>query len=189
VIFILELLINYMTWNLPVGKDFLPDVSIDFLEKFLAQERMAKPRLRLMAALRRKRGWSIDEIAGSLELPRRTVHGILWRFVERGLDAAHDAWRVGRPHHLTAEQQLDLRKRLMAGPQANGFQDSFWTTRMVLHLVEKYYHQCYTREHMTRILHKLGFSSQKPRPQNAKKPSDEEIHRFKKKRLAWYPTT
>lgn len=33
---------------------------------------------------------------------------------------------------------------------------------------------------MTRLLHKLGFRSQKPRPQNARKPSDEEIQRFKK---------
>ena len=51
---------------------------------------------------------------------------------------------------------------------------------MVLHLVEKQYHREYTREHMTRLLHKLGFSSQKSRPQNAKKPSDEEIQHLKK---------
>ncbi|HUV02522.1 MAG TPA: IS630 family transposase [Desulfobacteria bacterium] len=178
-----------MTWNLPRGEDFLPDVSVDFLEKRLTHERRAKPRLRLLAALHRKQGWSLDEIAAPLGLHRRSVHDILWRFVERGLDAAYDAPRSGRHPYLTEEEQADLRERLIAGPQANGFREGFWTTRMVLYLVEKQYHRKYTREHMTRLLHKLGFSSQKPRPQNAKKPSDEEIQRFKKKLVEWYPTT
>ena len=97
----------------------MPDVSVDFLEKRLAQERRAKPRLRLLAAFHRKHGWSLDEIAAPLELHRRSVHDILWRFVERGLDAAYDAPGSGRHPHLTEEEQADLRERLIAGPQAN----------------------------------------------------------------------
>ena len=178
-----------MTWNLPVGEDFLPNVSIDFLEKRLAQEQKAKPRLRLLAALRRKQNWSFDEIANDLQLPRRTVHGALWRFVERGIDAAYDAARCGRHHYLNEEQQMDLRNRLTAGPKANGFREGFWTTRMVLHFVEKKYGRRYTREHMARTLQKIGFSSQKPRPRNGRKPSDEDIIRFKKKRAVWCLTT
>lgn len=178
-----------MSWSLPLGRDFLPDVSVGFLKERLADEGEAKPRLRLMVVLRRKQGWSIDEIASSLELPRRTVHGTLWRFVKHGLNALYDAPRAGRPHYLSLEQRLDLRSRLLQGPEANGFHEGFWNTRMVLHLVEKKYRRRYTREHMTRALHKLGFSMQKPRPVNARKASEKEIQEFKKKCVAWYPTT
>ena len=72
-----------MVWCLPVGEDFLPDVSVGFLRERLAQEAGAKPRLRLLAALHRKQGWSLDDIADSLGLPRMTVSDTLWRFVER----------------------------------------------------------------------------------------------------------
>lgn len=178
-----------MSWNLSIGRDFLPDVSVRVLKNYISKEGEAKPRVRLLCALRRKQGWSIDEIAGSLELPRRTVHGTLWRFVEHGLGAVYDAPRAGRPHYLTLKQREDLRRRLLAGPQANGFREGSWGTRMVLHVVEQRYGRHYTREHMTRLLHKLGFSRQKPRPVNARKPSKKEIRAFKKKRAGWYPTT
>lgn len=178
-----------MTWNLPVGKDFLPDVSVSVLRRRLEEEREAKPHVRLMCALRRKQGWSMDEVAGSVGLNRQTVHDILWRFVEHGLNAVYDAPRAGRPHYLTLKQREDLRRRLLAEPKANGFRENFWSTRMVLHVVEQQYGRRYTREHMTRLLHKLGFSRQKPRPSNARKPSEKEIREFKKKRVGWYPTT
>ncbi len=177
-----------MSWSLPVGEEFLPDVSVDSLEKHLAREQGARPRLRLLTALHRKQGWSLDEIAAPLHLHRRSVHDILWRFMERGMGAVHDAPKSGRPSYLTVKQQEDLRKRLLAGPQANGFTDGFWTTRMVLDLVKKRYRRGYTREHMTRLLHKLGFSSQKPRPESPRKASKEEIERFKKKHGAWLVT-
>lgn len=152
-----------MTWNLPIGADFLPDVSIDFLEKRLAQERRAKPHLRLLAAFHRKQGWSPDEIAAPfVGVASAICSDILWRFVGRGLDAAYDAPRSGRHPSsfvITEEEQADLRERLITGPQANGFREGFWTTRRVLHLVEKQYPMKYTREHMTRRLHKLGFST------------------------------
>jgi len=178
-----------MSWSLPIGKEFLPDVSVAVLKKHLDAERGAKPHARLNAAIQRKRGWSMDEIASSLNMKRRTVHDLLWRFTKRGLDAAYDVKREGRPNHLTVKQQEDLRKRLITGPQSNGFREGSWSTRMVLHLLEEKYGKKYTREHMTRVLRKLGFSPQKPRPSNVRKPSEKEIREFKKKPVGWYPTT
>lgn len=178
-----------MSWSLPASTEFLPVVSAVVLEKRVKYEDEVKSRLRFLAALRRKKGWSLDEIAESLQLPRMTVHGILWRFVNRGLDAAYDSPRGGRPRYLNVKQRDDLRKRLIAGPQANGFREGSWSTRMVLHLVEDNYGKRYTREHMTRVLRKMGFSPQKPRPANARKATEEEVRAFKKKSGGWYPTT
>jgi len=178
-----------MSWCLSKGRDFLPDVSVGFLRERLAVEREAKPRVRLLAALHRKQGWSLDGIASSLSLPRMTVYNVLRRFAGRGVDAAYDAKRGGRPCYLSLREQVDLRRRLLKGPEASGFHEGFWSTRMVLQQVEQHYGKRYTREHMTRVLCKLGFSSQTPRPANARKASLEEIQRFKKKRVAWYPTT
>ena len=170
-----------MSWCLPVGEDFLPGVSVDFLRERLVVERGGKARVRLLAALHRKEGWRLDDIVSAVGLPRQTVHDVLWRLVERGLDAVYDAPRCGRPAYLTMKQQEDLRACLLAGPQASGFEDGFWTTRMVLKLVKDRYGVEYRREHMTQVMQKLGFSSQKPRPESPLKASNEEIMRFKKK--------
>ena len=74
----------------------------------------------------------LDEVAGSVSMSRQTVHDILWRFVEHGLDAVYDARREGRPHYLSLKQRQDLKKRLIAGSQSNGFREGSWSTRMVL---------------------------------------------------------
>ena len=51
-------------WKLPKGEDFLPDVSIQELQRVYSMEKKAKPKLRLLCAIHRKEGKSIDDIAG-----------------------------------------------------------------------------------------------------------------------------
>lgn len=178
-----------MVWNLPRGEEFLPDASLSELKQSMQAERQAKPRLRLLIAFHRKQGNSIDEIAQACGVPRRTVHGTLQRFVDHGMSAAHDGEREGRPRRLTDAQLRNLRQRLLRLPSANGFREGFWNTRMVLALVQRQYHVTYTREHMTRVLAKLGFSYKKPRATNPRRASDEEVTAFKKKRVerCWLP--
>jgi len=170
-----------MVWSLCRGVDFLPGVSIDELKRRIAVEKGAKPCMRLLIALHRKKNEGLDEIADSCSVPRRTVHGTLQRFQERGIDAAYSVKQTGRPKRLDAEQLCDLRKRLIASPHASGFKESFWTTRMVVVLVNREYGASYTPQWMWNLLCSLGFSCKKPRSRHYK-ASKKAQEAFKKRR-------
>jgi len=106
------------------GDDFLPDVSVDELRRRIAVEKKVKPRTRLLIALHRKKSGGLDGIADACSVPRRTVHGTLQRFQERGLDAAYGIKQTGRPRRLSPEQLRDLRKRLTVSPHDSGYKES-----------------------------------------------------------------
>jgi transposase len=171
-----------MVWSLGKGDDFLPGVSVAELKRRIASEKKTKPRTRLLIALHRKKGEGLDDIADACSVPRRTAHGTLQRFQERGLDAAYSIKQSGRPRHLSPKQLRDLRKRLKASPQASGFYESFWTTRMVVDLVSRRYGVLYTPQWMWNLLRSLGFSCKKPRPRHHK--ASKKAQETFKKRLA-----
>jgi transposase len=166
-----------MGWNLPKGEDFLPRVSFMDLRKQYEEERSYKAKSRLLVALKRKEGQSMDDIAQQLEMKRITVNMTLHRFQERGISAKDDEKRSGRPKELTRAQLKNLRNRLIAGPRKG--QNPLWTTKMVMAHVEKEYGQKYTVRHMRRLLHQLGFSIQKPRPRHYMADVKQQEH-FKK---------
>lgn len=165
-------------WRLEKGSAFLSYVSIERLRALCAREHNAKARLRLLAAIRRKKGESIDDIAYALEKPRRTVHGWLTRLEQRRLGAIHDKKQPGRPARLTKLQLKKLRRELLKGPAH--VPGRLWTTRHVHDHLKKEYGIIYRRSNVFRLLHQLGFSLQQPRQQHYK--SDKAAReRFKKK--------
>lgn len=175
-----------MTWNLARGEEFLPDVSLDELKKQIAAEKERQPRLRLLVALNRKQNKSIDQIADSVGLYRRSVHDILHRFEERGLKAAKALPKPGRTKRLATKQLSDLRKRLLQLPKQSGFEEGFWNGRMIQKLVQQKYGVKYCKSNVPKLLAKMGFSYKKPRPTNPRRASSEEIAAFKKKRVERY---
>ncbi len=172
-----------MSWDLARSEAFLPRTSLSELKRLMAAETEAKPRLRLLIAVHRKQGKSLDEITEACGVPRRTVHGTLERFRERGVEAAHAVKQSGRPDRLTAEQLRDLRKRLLRSPLTQDFNQAFWTTRMIVALVKREYEVAFTPQWMWTLLCRLGFSCKKPRPTHYKS-SPRECDAFKKKRGA-----
>lgn len=173
-------------WKLNKGKEFLSYVRLERLQQVYHREQNAKAKLRLLAAIRRKKGESIDEIATALEKPRRTIHEWLHRFEQRRLKAAYDKKQPGRPTRLTRSQLKQLRRELMRGPAH--VPSNLWTTRHVREHVEKKYHITYQRSNVFRLLHTLGFSVQQPRQQHYKTNKDLQDH-FKKKQNAAAPST
>ncbi len=175
-----------MSWDLARGEEFLSDFSLNELKQKALTEKRRQPRLRLLVAINRKEGKSIDKIADSIGLHRRAVHDILHRFEERGIEATETRLKSGRIPCLTKKQLLDLRKHLLCSPKECGFDEGFWNSRMIVNFVKKKFKVQYTREHTTRLLAKLGFSYKKPRPTNPRRASDEEIREFKKKHVERY---
>ena len=166
-------------WKLTKGNIFLPTISLKKLQKMYDKEKSAKSKLRLLSAVHRKRGKSIDEIAYLLSKPRRTIHGWLTRFQNRGIGGKDSIKQSGRPATLTLMQRKNLVKDLERGPPHNI--SGLWSTKEIRNLLKRKYHVEFVNQHVWRILVSLGFSMQRPRKQHYQKPNREEIVQFKKK--------
>ena len=166
-------------WKLNKGNNFLPKISLKRLQKMYDKEKNTKPKLRLLSAVHRKQGKSIDEIAYLLSKPRRTIHGWLTRFQKRGIDGKDSIKQSGRPATLTLTQRRNLVKDLERGPPQN--RTGLWSTKELKGLLKRKYHVQFVNQHIWRLFVSLGFSMQRPRKQHYKKPNEEEIAAFKKK--------
>lgn len=165
-------------WQLKKGSAFLPYVSLERLQKLYKREQNAKAKLRFLAAIRRKKGESIDDIAYALEKPRRTIHGWLQRFEQRKLKAVYDKKQPGKTPKLNKTQLKKLRRELIKGPAY--VPGKLWTVRIMSEHIKKKYGVQYKRHNIIRLLKKLGFSVQKPRQQHFKADVIAQ-QRFKKK--------
>lgn len=166
-------------WDLAKGNGFLPEISIRRLQNMYDKEKNAKAKLRLLSAVHRKHGKSIDEIAYILSKPRRTIHGWLTRFQKRGTSGKDSLKQPGRPAALTCAQRKNLLKDLERGPPHNA--TGLWSTKELKNLLKRKYHVEFVNQHVWRLLVSLGLSMQRPRKQHYKKPSKNEIALFKKK--------
>jgi len=85
-----------------------------------------------------------------------------------------DAWRrggtqalraravPGRPCRLTPRQKARLVQWLTQGAMAHGYRTELWTTQRIAALIERHLGVRYHRNHVGKLLHQLGWSSQKP---------------------------
>ncbi len=173
-----------IVWELPKGDAFLPGVRLERLQEAYRIEQRAKPKIRLLCAIHRKEGESIDEISEETDLKRRTVHAILHRFSNRGINAKDSIKQTGRPAFLTLRQRKNLVKQLERGPPGN--KTGLWSTKEVKTFIRRKYGVKYTTVHVWELLKALGFTIQKPRPRHYKHPTDDDIDKFKKKLPGWY---
>lgn len=166
-------------WNLGKGDLFLQGVSLRKIRQLYACEKDVKAKLRLLCAVHRKQGKSIDEIAYLLDRHRRTIHGWLTRFQKKGLVAKNSVKQSGRKPMLTIRQREKLVEDLERGPPRNP--GGLWTTKEVKDLLKRKYGVDFVNQHVWRMLTTLGFSLLRPRKRHYKRPSKEVIERFKKK--------
>jgi|SRR5271157_356291 len=174
-------------WDLPKGDRFLPKTDLKELENLYQEEERAKPKIRLLCAIHRKKGESIDDIVGVTSLKRTTVHDILHRFCTRGVTGKDSIKQEGRPSFLTTTQRRKLVTALERGPPNN--RTGLWTTKEVREYIRKKYGVEYTSVHIWELLRALGFTLQRPRKRHYKRPTDEDVDRFKKKLPGWYAIT
>ena len=166
-------------WTLPKRNQFLSNISLQRVQSLYVYEKKPRAKLRLLAAIHRKRGKSIDEIAYLLSTPRDTVYGWLRRFTTRGIDAKDSIKQPGRPAQLTVKQRIKLVRILEQGPPHN--RSGLWSSKELRALITKKFKRTYVKQHVWRLLVSLGFSMQRPRKRHYQRPSDEEIAQFKKK--------
>jgi len=175
-----------MSWIFS-GSDFLNGVSTNALREAFVSETNVRAKTRLHAAFLRRQGKRVDEIAETFGVTKSAVSKWLNKLHTRGIEAAVPVKQTGRPKRLSEKQLTALRKDLLQPPEKQGYDYGMWKTKLVQEHVRKKFHTPFVDRHMRRLLHKMGFSQQKPRPSDyrANKAAQK---RFKKNSKGWYPS-
>jgi transposase len=172
-----------MVW-LKKGGEFFPEFSKAQLKNLYEKEKTAKSKLRLLAAMKRKDGETLDAIAFSLEKPKTTIHDWLRRFENGSLQRVYDLKQPGKPSRLSKEQLKRLEKILEDTPQKEGLPFVMWTTNLVQYLLVKKFKVTYKVRHIRNLIRALGFTFKVPRQENRKanKKVQEEFKKNLKKK-------
>lgn len=118
---------------------------------------------RRMAALPRlQRGDSLSSIARQLGVSRQAVFVWARQLRRRGEAGLRRRPRPGRPPKLARRQMVRLPRLLAQGAEAYGFSSPIWTTQRVADLIWRRFRVRYDRDHVCRLLHRFGWSWQKP---------------------------
>jgi len=144
----------------------------------MTMDEAAKRRVRAARLL--LQGKAPAEVALKVGAPRQTVYRWLEVLNESGIDALREMSKGGRPAQLDSTQHEQLRRILLAGPQAAGFGTDLWTLKRVRETIKRHFGVQYSEVHVWRLLGKLGFSSQKPE-RRAKERNEAAIERWKKR--------
>jgi transposase len=68
----------------------------------------------------------------------------------------------GRQARLTSEQLEQLQQELLRGPTAHGYHTELWTLERIAAVIRRSFHISYHPAHVSKVLHALGWSCQKP---------------------------
>lgn len=133
------------------------------LSKQALQDGYYRVGLRLHAVVLNMEGKSAPEIANTLKVHRSKVSIWLQRWQQAGMDGLLEGQRSGRPIKLSEYQHQQLADILDSGPIAYGFNSGVWTCPMVARVIHDEFSISYSSSHISRILHKLRFSVQRPK--------------------------
>jgi len=119
---------------------------------------------RLQAVYLYDTGSSVEEAARIAQYNNRTITRLYDRYMAKGLSILIDAPMEGRPHRLTAEQELALKdiilKRL---PVEYGFPADYnWTATQAKRYIKQEYGVDYSIKGVTKIFKRLGLSFTRP---------------------------
>lgn len=156
-----------MSW-LKKGEDFLVNFSKQELRKLYNKEKNAKAKLRLLAAIQRKEGKTLDDIAYSLQKPKTTIHDWLKRLDDKDLKNLYDVKQKGKPTRLTKNQERELERILDESPEKQGIPYTTWITKLVQYIILKKFNVEFKVRQVRNITKKINFTLQTPRPENRK---------------------
>ena len=102
------------------------------------------------------------EIARYLGVSRTTVYTWAQKLRTGGIRRLNRRLSNGRPSKLSRAQQDLLKRHLKRGTLAAGFPTDRWTLHRVKKLIQTQFDVEYHPHYLSRLLHDLGFSVQKP---------------------------
>jgi transposase len=137
----------------------LDDITLEELQELRERTDGEIPRERVLAAIGRKQGDTLDTLAERHGVVEKTIRNWLDRFDEEPIEQApYDEQRPGRPSKLGEEQRERLFAQLQHPPTDLGYEQQAWSSKLLLHHVEEEYGVEYSRGHARKLLGKAELS-------------------------------
>lgn len=134
------------------------------LRKLVKGENDGRVARRLLAIANALDGMSREAAAHLAGMDRQTLRDWVIRYNEHGIEGLHDRWGDGRPPTFTREEQAELMRIVLAGPDPETSGLSAYTLEDLAGLCEKRFGKRMHPWSLGRLLKRLGFSRQKTRP-------------------------
>lgn len=137
---------------------------------------------RLKAARLFEKGLGASEVARKLGVKRQSAHAWKMAWEQGGRTSLRSSGAAGRKPRLSALQKQEVVEALLDGPQKSGYATEVWTLPRVRALIRKRTGESYHESHVSRLLHSLGFSCQRPE-RRAIERDEKKIRQWK--RVKW----
>lgn len=168
-----------MVAALTIRRDRTPVV----LRKLAKAETDTRVARRLLAIANALSGMSRKGAAEAAGMDRQTLRDWVIRYNAHGPDGLYDCWSDGRPPRLAPEEQAELMRIVLAGPDPEADGISAYTREDLVRICDARFGKTFHPSSIGRLLKRLGFSRQKARPSHPKKdPAEAEA--FKKSPLS-----
>jgi len=142
----------------------------------LTREEMEQRRLE--AAQDLLNGLSQSKVARKFSVSRTTASRWFRALANKGVDSLKRRKATGRPSRLSREQLDRVAQIYRERPMAFGFSDDHWTTARMAAVIENQFGVHYDRDHVGRLLYKLGLRERKPRVRHATAPAPYAASRY-----------
>jgi len=118
---------------------------------------------RIHAVLLNHDGYTSGQITALLKAPRSRVSQWLKDYEHYDYEGLLEGYRSGRPCEMTSRDEQSLADIIDSGPVAYGYLSGVWTSPMIARVIQEEFGITYHPGHVRRLLHRLGFSVQRPR--------------------------
>jgi putative transposase len=126
-------------------------------------------------------GKRVVDLAQQLDVTRGSVNRWIGWYEKLGIPGIRTRLPPGVPPKLSAEQREELIETIDAGPMAAGYGSGVWTGPMIADLIEARFGYRYHNHSVPPLLHKLGFSVQRPRKRLARADLDAQAFWIRKR--------
>ena len=150
---------------LEIRKDRTPAV----LRKLAKGETDGRVARRILAIANALDGMSRKAAAEAAGMDRQTLRDWVLRYNEHGIDGLADRWGGGRPPTFDAQEQAELMRIVLDGPDPEASGLSAYTLEDLANICEQRFGKRMHPWSLGRLLKRLGFSRQKTRPSHPMK--------------------
>ena len=155
--------------------DRLDHLTLDDLHEQLEQTEGNVPTQRVLAAIGRKQGATLSELAERHNVAEKTIRNWLDRFADRPLGhAPYDEDRSGRPAKLSEEERNEFLTDLQQSPEELGYDRHSWYPVLARHHLAEIYGVEYSLRHVYRLLKEAGLTYRSARPRHYRADPEDE---------------
>ena len=134
---------------------------------------------RMLAAELFEQGIGPAEVARRLQVTVGAASHWRKAWHQAGIEALRSKPHPGSRPKLARAKWPELERLLLDGPKARGFPTELWTLRRVADLIRRHFSVQYDPSQVSRILHSMGWSRQRP-TRRARERNEQAIDAWRK---------